>query len=235
MEQRISAPANGHRRVEEFAVRRSYSIEAEDLLAETIFAGVLKHNGAGTYLDIGAAHPVQHSNTFHFYERGWSGLCVEPNPQFYALYKTYRPRDRAFNVGLSPKSGTLRYHRFESHLINGFLGQDLIDRHIASGENYLGYSDVECSGVGDFLRTNIERPIDFLNIDVELMDAEVLRAWDWAACRPSVICAEIHTLTIKSMLECDVATILERVGYSAMSRGWLSTVFVANERIPATL
>jgi hypothetical protein len=232
MEQRISTlEHDGPRKIEEFPVRRSYSIEAEDLLAETIFAGVLKHNGAGTYLDIGAAHPVQHSNTFHFYQRGWSGLCVEPNPEFYALYKVYRPRDRAFHVGLSPKSGTLRYHRFESHLINGFFGQDLIDRHIASGENYQGYSDVECLGVGEFLRTSIDRPIDFLNIDVELMDAELLTAWDWAACRPSVICAEIHTLTIKSMLECDVATILEKVGYSAISRGWLSTIFVANERI----
>jgi hypothetical protein len=75
------------------------------------------------YPDIGAAHPVQHSNTFHFYERGWSGLCVEPNPEFFALYRTYRPRDRAFNLGLSPESGTLRYHRFASHLINGFLGK----------------------------------------------------------------------------------------------------------------
>jgi FkbM family methyltransferase len=236
MEQRRSSLEDGGpREVEEFPVRRSYSIEAEDLLVETIFAGVLKRHRAGTYLDIGAAHPIQYSNTFHFYERGWSGLCVEPNPEFYAHYKTYRPRDRAFNLGLSPKTETLRYHRFESHLINGFLEQDLIDRHIASGEVYLGYSDVECSGVGDFLNHHIDGPIDFLNIDVELLDAKLLAAWDWAACRPSVICAEIHTVTIRSMLECDVATILERADYSAMSRGWLSTIFVANELIPTTL
>src|SRR5208337_2713547 len=68
--------------VQKFEARKSYSIEAEDLLVETVFLVVLKQYGPGTYLDIGAAHPVQHSNTYFFYERGWSGLCVEPNPEF---------------------------------------------------------------------------------------------------------------------------------------------------------
>jgi hypothetical protein len=149
LERRIVALENGccannilgngtAREVEDFRPRRSYSIEAEDLLAETIFNAVLKYRHAGTYLDIGAAHPVQHSNTYLFYVRGWRGICVEPNPEFYALYKTYRPRDTALNVGIAPEAGTLQYHRFTQPLINGFFGQDLIDRHIGSGETYLG-------------------------------------------------------------------------------------------------
>jgi FkbM family methyltransferase len=242
LERRIVALENGSyasnvlgngtaREVENFTPRRSYSIEAEDLLADTIFNAVLKFHHAGTYLDIGAAHPVQHSNTYLFYERGWRGICVEPNPEFYALYKTYRSHDTALNVGIAPKAGTLQYHRFAQPLINGFFGQDLIDRHIASGETYLGSSKVPCLGIGAFLREKIKKPIDFLNIDVETLDASILAAWDWNACRPAVICAEIHTSGIRSMLDTDVSRILEAAGYRAMCRGWLSAIFVENEKL----
>src|SRR5208337_5296989 len=183
--------------VQKFEARKSYSIEAEDLLVETVFLVVLKQYGPGTYLDIGAAHPVQHSNTYFFYERGWSGVCVEPNPEFYELYKVLRPRDQALNIGVAKRSGALRYHRFTQPLINGFFGQDLIDRHVASGEIYLGSSDVPCLSVDEFLNAKIDAPLDFLNIDVETLDAEILAAWNWRVCRPKVICAEIHTPSIE--------------------------------------
>lgn len=229
---RRSTSSSVARKQREFQVRRSYSIEAEDLLIETILYAVLKQYQPSVYLDIGAAHPIQHSNTYYFYKRGWTGVCVEPNPEFYALYATHRPRDKVFNVGISPdQSGTLRYHRFKSQLINGFYGQEMIDRHVARGEDYLGHSDVQCLNIGDFLREQINQPIDVLNIDVETLDARILGAWDWGACRPVIICAEIHTSDIKTMLASDVATVLANAGYSAMSRGWLSTIFVANERL----
>jgi FkbM family methyltransferase len=220
----------------QFRTHRSYSIEAEDLLVQTVFSVVLKQHRAGTYLDIGAAHPIEHSNTYLFYERGWSGICVEPNPEFHALYRRYRPRDEALNIGISPDAtGPLRYHRFKTDLINGFFGQDMVDRHISSGEIYLGHSNVPCLNIGDFLRTQINRPIDFLNIDVETLDARILGAWDWEACRPAVICAEIHTTDIPAMLKSDVATVLTNARYMAMCRGWLSTIFVANERLGSSV
>ena len=219
-------PATAEEQVQKFETRKSYSIEAEDLLLETVFLVVLKRYGPGTYVDIGAAHPVQHSNTYFFYERGWSGLCVEPNPEFYELYKVLRPRDHALNIGVAKRSGSLRYHRFEHPLINGFFGQDLVDRHVASGQTYLGSSDVPCLSVDEFLNTKIDGPVDLLNIDVETMDAALLAAWNWEACRPKVICAEIHTPSIESMLETDVAKILKAAGYTAMCRGWLSAIFV---------
>jgi FkbM family methyltransferase len=236
LEQRISELQDGINKftgkaaeslqVQRFDTHKSYSIEAEDLLVARIFSVLLKQHGPGSYLDIGAAHPIQHSNTFYFYERSWSGLCVEPNPQFYALYEALRPRDKALNIGVAGRSGLLRYHRFTEPLINGFFCRDVVDRHISSGETYLGNSEVPCLSVKDFLNTKIDAPVDFLSLDVELMDAEILKAWDWQVCRPKVICAEIHAPSIESMLECEVATVLKAAGYTAMSKGWLSTIFV---------
>lgn len=218
---------------EDFPTRKSHSIEAEDLLIESIFLAVLKKYDVGTYLDIGAAHPIEYSNTYLLYQRGWSGICVEPNPEYHALYATMRPRDTALNIGVASTSGKLRYHRFEQPLINGFFGQWLVDAHIGRGEKYLGSSDVACLSVENFLNTKLQGPVDLLNIDVETLDAEILAAWNWHLCRPKVICAEIHTSSIEDMLTSDVARILKQAGYASVSRGWMSTIFVDKDILPA--
>jgi FkbM family methyltransferase len=217
----------------EFKKRQSYSIEAEDLLLDSIFALSLKQkkSSPGIYIDIGSAHPIEYSNTYFFYEKGWRGVCVEPNLELFALYEQIRPRDKAVNIGVSDgPSASLRYHRFTQPLINGFFGQDLINQHTASGEIYLGSIDVPCLSVQEFLTREVgSQQVDLLNIDVETMEARILGQWNWDLCRPKVICAEIHTKTISTMLSSDVVTVLTRAGYIPMSRGLISTIFVASE------
>jgi FkbM family methyltransferase len=215
----------------EFKKRHSYSIEAEDLLLESIFTGPLNKTSPGIYIDIGSAHPIEYSNTYFFYENGWRGICVEPNPEFFALHKQLRPRDKAVNIGVSDgPSASLRYHRFAEPLLNGFFGQDLIDRHTAGGQIYLETIDVPCLNVREFLARDVgSQKVDLLNIDVETMEARILGQWDWDLCRPKVICAEIHTKSIPTMLDSDVATVMRHAGYIPMSRGLISTIFVAGE------
>ena len=50
----------------------------------------------GTYIDVGAGHPIADNVSFWFYERGWQGIIVEPQPELAALYQRLRPRDLAF-------------------------------------------------------------------------------------------------------------------------------------------
>lgn len=213
--------------------RKSYSLEAEDLLIDNIYSAVLKRFKPGFYLDIGAAHPTKHSNTYFFYKLGWSGVCVEPNPDFHALYNEKRPHDLALNIGLSAKmSGDLTYHRFNHPYINGFYGQDTVDWHTQkNGQTYLGSRQIECQRITDFLAANVNRSVELLNIDVETLDVEILSAWDWNACKPLIICAEIHTTSLKDVVESDVAKILNAAGYTAVSRGWLSTIFVRDDKL----
>ena len=68
----------------------SYTQNLEDYHLSLAFAG----QATGTYIDVGAGHPVADNVSFWFYERGWSGVVVEPQPELAALYKQLRPRDR---------------------------------------------------------------------------------------------------------------------------------------------
>jgi len=208
--------------------RVSYSIEAEDLLLANAWQKLIGKSlmKGGSYLDLGAAHPVDHSNTFYLYEHGWRGICVEANPEMCALYKQYRPLDRVFNIGIAPASGTLTYHRFDRYINNGFLADKIVGEHIGRGAKYLGSEDVECVAIADFLRNEVREPVDILSIDIETMEPRILNAWDWSVCRPKLICVEIHSRDLLAMLSADVTIILKRNGYAPISRGIMSAVFI---------
>jgi FkbM family methyltransferase len=53
----------------------SYSQHAEDDLILTLVPET------GKFLDIGAYRPKDLSNTRALYEKGWSGVCIEPSPE----------------------------------------------------------------------------------------------------------------------------------------------------------
>src|SRR5256885_12499299 len=67
----------------------SYSQNLEDYHLSLAFAG----QTTGTYIDVGAGHPIADNVSFWFYERGWRGIVVEPQPELAALYQRLRPPD----------------------------------------------------------------------------------------------------------------------------------------------
>ena len=70
----------------------SYSQNLEDYHLSLAFAG----QTAGTYIDVGAGHPIADNVSFWFYERGWQGIVVEPQPELSGAVPTAasaRPRD----------------------------------------------------------------------------------------------------------------------------------------------
>ena len=69
----------------------SYSQNLEDYHLSLAFAGQTR----GTYIDVGAGHPIADNVSYWFYERGWQGIVVEPQPELAALYQRLRPRDLA--------------------------------------------------------------------------------------------------------------------------------------------
>lgn len=215
------------------AARLSFAIEAEDLILERLLnVFVFDHAWRpGRYVDVGAHHPVSHSNTYLLYCKGWTGVCVEPNPEFAEDFAALRPNDRFVNAGLSVTASSLTYHCFDDPLINGFFGDDVVEIFRREGKRLIRSVEMPCLGVKEFLASYVPGPIDVLNIDIETQDSAVLEAWDWVGCRPSVICAEVPQPRIRAALRDDVVKVLESAGFSLVSRVWQSAFFVADEHI----
>ena len=87
----------------------SYSQNLEDYHLSLAFAG----QTTGTYIDVGAGHPIADNVSFWFYERGWHGIVVEPQPELAALYQRLRPRDLAVRGLVGRHCGEIDFHVVE--------------------------------------------------------------------------------------------------------------------------
>src|SRR5665811_1404967 len=81
----------------------SYAQNLEDVMLWR----VLKHIDQGYYIDIGAAWPNEHSITKAFYDHGWHGINVEPNPVFFHQLEESRPRDQNLCLAVSDSEGSM--------------------------------------------------------------------------------------------------------------------------------
>ena len=92
------------------AYRIYYSQNRENLILD----GILRNVSEGYYVDVGANHPVMNSVTKIFYDKGWSGINIEPNELLYHELCVQRPRDINVNSGVSSQPGQLKFRSYDS-------------------------------------------------------------------------------------------------------------------------
>jgi FkbM family methyltransferase len=163
----------------------SYAQNMEDYHLELIFAG--QH--AGTYVDVGGGHPVADNVSFHFYLKGWHGLVVEPQAGLAKLYAHVRPRDHTVCCLAGRAEGVSEFH-----LVDRLHGFSSMVREHAAGASQFGASFKTIASRVRPLRQLIDEAglsgIDFLKIDVEGAEAEVLAGMDFVRHRPRLLLIE---------------------------------------------
>jgi FkbM family methyltransferase len=164
--------------------RVSYAQNMEDILLDRLFGG-----RPGTFVDLGAHHPVYDSNTCFFYERGWRGVNVEPLPYFHRLLAEARPRDLNLAVGVSDTEGELPFFGVLERSGLSTLSAEVAARHRAYGWSVVGGRIPVRTLAGLIDEYGIEPP-DFLSIDVENYEGQVLRGTPLARWRPKVVVVE---------------------------------------------
>lgn len=169
--------------------RTSFAKSGEDL---QVFQ-LLKQKTNGTYVDVGSHHPIKGSNSFFFYLRGWTGVCVDPNPDFKPLYLKYRPKDVFLNIGISEEAGSMEYYRLSDRLsVRNSFSKEYINKNNLNRE-VKEINIIEVKPLKSIFDAEIpSKQIDFLTIDVEGLDLLVLKGNDWDKYRPSIICVESH-------------------------------------------
>ncbi len=166
--------------------RISYAQNHEDILLDRFFG-----SHVGTYLDIGGNHPVNHSNTFFFYERGWQGCVVEPQEEFAELYQRFRPRDLLLRVAIGVEAGLLPLYRvIDAERINGLT---TLDAEIAESHRARGFEiEVDECRIQPIAGLPDVWPVcpDLVSIDVEGWEANLVRAFPYERWQPAVIMIE---------------------------------------------
>jgi FkbM family methyltransferase len=166
----------------------SYTQNMEDYHLSLAFEG----QSAGTYIDIGAGHPIADNVSFFFYERGWQGLVVEPQHNLADLYPRLRPRDTSVCALIGTRSGLVDFHVFDT-----FYGLSTTSKPSASAARSLGATcqtiKMPMISLAELCKKHRATVIDFLKVDVEGAEADVLASGDWDSYRPKVVIVEAIT------------------------------------------
>src|SRR6266436_6774534 len=161
------------RRAEGDRMELSYTQNLEDYHLSLAFAG----QQTGTYIDVGGGHPVADNVSFWFYERGWRGIVVEPQPELAALYARLRPRDVTVCGVVGRASGEIDFHVVER--LHGF---STTVEHIARKAEAFGAgyrtTRVPMMTLAELCAAHDPGAIDFLKVDVEGGEADVLAGGD---------------------------------------------------------
>ncbi|MGH7267285.1 MAG: FkbM family methyltransferase [Candidatus Rokuibacteriota bacterium] len=162
----------------------SYAQNCEDVMLRRCFRG----RRDGFYIDVGAWDPTRDSTTRHFYERGWRGVNVEPSPHHFAAFPAARPRDVNLNVALGPAPGEVVLHEFPGTPLSTTRrawARSFAKLGLTGGERVVPVTTLRavCEQYAD-------RPIDFLKIDVEGDELDVIAGGAWDAWRPRVVLVE---------------------------------------------
>jgi len=167
----------------------SYAQYHEDLILQSIF-NQLK---GGFYVDVGANHPSILSNTKKFYDQGWSGINIEPNPLLMASFEKERPRDINLNIGVGSECGEMDFYRMSADTLSTFSKQSALDAKGIYKEEIVDVIRVKVRSLVDiFEKYCSSKIIDFMSVDVEGYDLAVLRSNDWKIFRPKVLVVEIN-------------------------------------------
>ncbi len=192
----------------------------------------------GVYIDIGGGHPVADNVSMWFYERGWRGIVVEPQPALAGLYASVRPRDTVVEGLVGRRTGTADLHVFPR--LHGLTTTVSANAETSSqhGDTYRTVQ-LPMTTLADLCAAHGVDRIDFLKIDVEGAEADVLAGNDWSRFRPKVVIAEAIDPATNEPVHATWEPILLAAGYRFRLDDTLNRFYVANEapdvfeRLPA--
>jgi FkbM family methyltransferase len=178
----------------------------------------------GSYIDVGAGAPINGSNTYFLYQRGWRGVTIEPIVTLVNLHRIKRPADTQKNACITDQIGSEL--TFYQYLADDF-STDSIDR--VSELEALNIHPQKTYSSPTMTLSELEHlcnPLlpSFLNIDVEGSELNVLKSNNWKLCKPRVIAIEEWESPI--YFETEVRAYLETLNYRLTSRCFLTSIYV---------
>ncbi|MDI9313227.1 MAG: FkbM family methyltransferase [Hydrotalea sp.] len=166
----------------------SWSQEGEDLIiADRIFSNRTK----GFYINIGCHHPFRFSNTYSLYKKGFHGINIDIDNRSIALCKKYLPKDKSLLtfIGGDSTPQVIEFTFFEDGALNT-ADPERIDKLEKLGFKKLYKRKRKKTHINELLRKHHVKEIDFLNIDIEGLDKDVIMSLDFTKWRPLVVAIE---------------------------------------------
>lgn len=203
---------------------KAYAQEGEDLILSRLFYGKIVR---GFYIDVGAHHPKRFSNTYYFYKRGWRGINIEPMPGSKNKFDRIRPKDINLEIPISSKEEELTYYIFNEPALNGFSRELSSEREKLNAYKIVKTVEMKTKTLGSVLDTFLPKGqnIDFMSIDVEGLDSEVLKSNNWDKYVPMYIIIEDKEFSFENPQKSEVYCFLNDQNYQLLAKTLSTLIF----------
>lgn len=201
-----------------------YSQEGEDLVA----ARLLENVSDGFYVDVGAHHPIHHSNTYLFYRRGWRGINIDATPGSMAEFRRLRPRDINLERLIASDTSPRQFYVFNEPELNT-ASSDLARERSQENSGYRVSTELQltpcslASVLDEFLPSG--RAIDLMSVDVEGLDLDVLRSNDWERYRPRLLLVELLGTPLSKIESHEISRFLRDRQYRPIAKLYNTVIF----------
>ncbi len=206
----------------------SYSQCAEDIIT----CRILKALGIEkpTYIDIGANHPTQINNTYFFYKNGAKGICIEPDPILLKQIKKKRPRDVCLNIGIGAESENLAdFYVMSMRVLSTFSKEEADSLTRTTDKKIEKVIKIPLVPMETIIKKYLGNKVpNFVSLDTEGYDFEILKSLDFQKFRPEIFCIETLTYA-EDKTEKKKTEIIEFMidkGYFPCADTYVNTIFV---------
>jgi FkbM family methyltransferase len=202
---------------------KSYSQEGEDMILRRL----LEKNKNGFYVDVGAHHPQRFSNTYYFYKKGWRGINLDAMPGSMKHFEKIRKKDINLEIPVSKSGNTQTYFMFNEPALNGFSMRLSESRDGNRNYRIIDKKEIKTYTLEDILDTYLpdSQEIDFLSVDVEGLDLDVLESNNWEKYRPRFVVVEILHDSLEEVISSEIYRFLSEAGYMAYSKTVNTVIF----------
>lgn len=216
---------------EPFFNKKTWSQSGEDTILAYIFYVLGIKTEDIEYLDLGANHAKELSNTYYFYNKGAKGVLVEANPQLIGELKYYRHRDIILNKAVSINDG----ENVDFYILNGD-GLSTMDKKSAEEACRLNsvlrieeVKTVETISINRIIEKYFEKAPTFISIDIEGQEIELINSIDFEKYRPLVIIVE--SIEYRPYLDIniknnEVVNVMKEYGYVEYAFTGINSIFI---------
>jgi FkbM family methyltransferase len=203
----------------------SFSQEGEDKFLLEYF----KDRINGFYIDVGAFHPYRINNTYLLYKKGFRGINIDISATSIDFFNIARPDDINLNVGASDRFEEKFFFSKKNLSFHNTLSKSLAESDMQTEPFKKKYS-ISCKPLDEIIEETkfSNKIIDFLNIDAEGYDYQVLLGLNLKRYNPEVICIEISPLVDKKNEHYKDTIIYKHLikqGYKLSWKGFNSFIF----------
>lgn len=214
----------------------SYAQEGEDRILWSLLA-VPDRASPGFYVDVGAHHPQRFSNTYLFYLHGWSGINVDAMPGSMKAFRRDRHRDINIEAGVSANQEFLTFYEFDEPALNGCSRATALTRDHYRGWKIINERQIETTRLDALLARHLPKgqKIDFMSVDVEGLDMEVLTSNDWNMFRPLIVLVEnSEGQLVEQADDSSIPRFMKGKGYTFCCKTPLTSFFIEHSKIENT-